>query len=222
MTLPEGTLLQLRTSEPVNSKFAKDGTPVQFLVIQDVTSGGVLAIPRGALVHGVVSEVKQAGDLKGAPVLALKLTSLDLGGQNYTLETDQFKVKGPGKGGETAGHIFGGALLGAMIGGIADRGVGAAIGAAAGAGAGTAASAATPGPNVWIPAEAKVDFHLDKPLTVTPVNAQEAARLSQGLYPGGPTLYRRGYGAYGQPYYVYPPVYFRPYYMMSGGFYYWR
>ncbi|MGD0548011.1 MAG: BON domain-containing protein [Terracidiphilus sp.] len=222
VTLPQGTLLQLRTSEPVSSKFAKDGTPVQFMVIQDVTAGGVLAIPRGAVVHGVVSEVKQAGELKGSAVLALTVTSLDLGGQNYALETDQFKVKGPGKGGETANHVFGGAFLGALIGGIADRGTGAAIGAAAGAGAGTLASAATPGPNVWIPAEAKVDFHLNKPLTVTPVNGQEAARLAQGLYPGGPTLYRRAYGPYGRPVYVYPPVYYRPYYMVGGGFYYWR
>ena len=83
VTLPQGTLLQLRTNEPVNSKRAKDGTPVQFIVIQDVIVGGVLAIPRGAIVHGVVTEVKQAGDLKGSPELALKLTSLDLGGQNY-------------------------------------------------------------------------------------------------------------------------------------------
>ncbi|MGA7341163.1 MAG: hypothetical protein WBX18_11225, partial [Terracidiphilus sp.] len=61
--------------------------------------------------------------------------------------------------------------------------------------------------------------------------AQEAARLAQGLYPGGPTLYRRGYygyGPYGSPYmagpyypYGYPPVYYRPYYMV-GGVYYWR
>jgi hypothetical protein len=55
VTVPQGTLLQLRTNEPVISKRAKDGTPVQFTVIQDVAFGGVLAIPRGATVHGVVT-----------------------------------------------------------------------------------------------------------------------------------------------------------------------
>jgi hypothetical protein len=49
--------------------------------------------------------------------------------------------------------------------------------------------------------------------------------LAQGLYPGGPTLYRRGYAPngypYGSPYYAYPPVYYRPYYV-EGGYYYWR
>jgi hypothetical protein len=229
VTLPAGTLLQVRTAEAVGTKHATDGTPVQFTVIRDVTLGGVLAIPRGATLHGVVTNVKKvgSGDLGGSPELALALTSLDLGGQNYPLTSDQFKVKGPNKAGRTASDAFGGALLGAIIGGIAGRGTGAAIGAGAGAAAGTAASAATPGPNVWIPAEALVTFHLTAPITVQPVSAQEAARLAQGLYPGGPSLYRRypyGYGAYGyagSPYYAYPPVYYRPYYMV-GGVYYWR
>jgi hypothetical protein len=221
VAIPQGTLLQLRTSEPVSSKHAKDGTPVQFMVIQDVAIGGVLAIPRGATVHGVVTEAKKAGTLGGSPELALKLTSLDLGGQSYSLDTDQFKVKGPNKAGQTVNNALGGGILGTIIGCAAGRGVGCAIGAGAGVAAGTAASAASSGPGVWIPSEARVDFHLNTALTVTPVNAQEAARLAQGLYPGGPTLYRRGYYPYGRPYYAYPPVYYRPYYFV-GGYYYWR
>jgi len=100
------------------------------------------------------------------------------------------------------------------------------VGAGAGVAAGTAASAASPGPRAWIPAEALVKFHLTAPLTVQPVSPQEAARLAEGLYPGGPNLYRRG--PYGSPYYGYaaypygyPAVYYRPYYM-AGGYYYWR
>ena len=223
VTIPPGTLIQLRTNEPVASKRAQEGTPVEFTVIHDVGVGGVLAIPRGATVHGVVTEVKQPGQFAGSSELALRITSLDLGGQNYALESDQFKVKGPGKGERTAGNVIGGGLLGAMIGGIAGRGPGAAIGAVAGAGVGAAASAASSGPGVWIPSEARVDFHLAAPLTVKPVNEQEAARLAQGLYPGGPTLRQRTYSPYGRPYpaYGYPPVYYRPYYAV-GGFYYWR
>jgi hypothetical protein len=227
VTIPVGTLIQVRANEPVDSKRAKEGTPVQFTVIQDVAFGGVLAIPRGATARGVITEVKAPGELTGSPVLALKLTSLELGGQSYDLQTDQFKVKGPGKGESTAGHMIGGAVLGAIIGGAVGRGPGAAIGAGAGAGAGAAASAASPGPGVWIPAEALVDFHLAQPVTVNPVSQQEASRLAQGLYPGGPTLYGRGYyrpGYYARPYgypYPYPPVYYRPYYI-SGGYYYWR
>jgi hypothetical protein len=225
ITVAQGTLLQLRTADSIDNKRAKEGTPVDFTVIRDVTMNGWLAIPRGATVHGVVTESKKAGDLGGTPVLALKLTSLDLGGKSYPLDSDQFRVKGPNKAGRTAGNIVGGALLGALIGGAAGGGGGAAIGAAAGGTLGTAASAATPGPRAWIPAEALVTFHLNAPLTVDPVSQEEASRLAQGLYQGGPNLYRRGYyGApspYGVGYYAYPGVYYRPYYM-AGGYYYWR
>ena len=228
VTIPQGTMVQLRTSEGLDAKHAKDGQPVQFTVIRDVAVGGVLALPKGATVHGVVSEVKHvgSGDLGGSSELALRLTSLDLGGQSYPIDSDQFKVKGPSKTGQTVGNAVGGGILGTIIGCAVGRGVGCAVGAGAGVAAGVGASAASSGPNVWIPAEALVTFHLNTPLTVNPVNAQEAARLAQGLYPGGPNLYRRGYYG-GGPYYAgaypygYGPVYYRPYYMV-GGAYYWR
>lgn len=223
MTLLPGTILQLRTAEEIDNKRAVDGTPVQFTVIQDVTLNGMLAIPRGATVLGVVTETKKAGELAGSPELSLTLTALQMGGQSYPLTTDQFKVKGPNKAGRTVGNAFGGALVGTIIGCAVGRGPGCAIGAGAGAAAGTGLSAATPGPNAWIPAEALVTFHLKAPVTVNPVSQQEAARLAQGLYPGGPSLYRRGYYPYGAyPYAAYGyPVYYRPYYMV-GGVYYWR
>jgi hypothetical protein len=203
------------------------GTPVQFTVIQDVAAGNVLAIPRGAVVHGVVTESKNVGSgrLAGSPELALTLTSLDLGGKNYPIQTDEFRVKGPSKAGRTAGNAIGGAVIGTIIGCAVGRGPGCAVGAAAGAGAGTAASAASSGPAAWIPAEALVNFHLTTPLTVEPVSQEEANRLAQGLYRGGPTLYRRPFRPYGPRFYAYPygypPVYYRPYYMI-GGAYYWR
>jgi hypothetical protein len=230
VTLPAGTLLQLRTSEPVDSKRAKDGQPVEFMVIQDVTAGGVLAIPRGAMVHGVVAEHKNvgSGSMGGSSMLALTLTSLDLGGRNYPLQSDQFKVKAPNKAGQTVGSALTGGVIGTIIGCAVGRGAGCAIGAGAGVAGGTALGAAEPGYRAWIPAEALVTFHLAAPITVDPVSPQEAARLAQGLYPGGPALYRRApYGSpyygyrYGPAYYGYPAPYYRPYYIV-GGAYYWR
>lgn len=227
--VPQGTLLQVRTAQPVSSKHAAAGTPVEFTLIRDVVVNGALAIPRGATLHGVVSEAKNVGSgkLAGHSELALTLTSLDLGGRNYPIESDQFKVRSPNKAGETVNHAIAGGILGAIFGCAVGRGAGCAIGAGAGAAAGTAASAASGGPHAWIPPEALVDFRLTAPVTVTPVSPEEAARLAQGLYPGGPRLYRRRgpYGYYPPPYgypaYAYPPVYYRPYYMV-GGVYYWR
>lgn len=234
VTIPDGTLLQVRTMEPVATKRAQDGQPVQFTLISDITSGGALAIPRGAVLHGVVTESHQpgSGQLSGKAVLALQLTSLDLGGQSYPVRSDEFRVRGPSKTGQTVGSAIGAGLVGTIIGCAVGRGVGCAVGAAAGVGAGTAASAASSGPGVWIPAEALVSFHLTAPLTVNPVSQAEAARLAQGLYPGGPSLYQRGrapypyrarYMNYGYPYAYgyYPRVYYRPYFM-AGGIYYWR
>lgn len=223
LTVPQGTVLQVRTNDAMSSKKAKAGTPIDFTVIRDVTQNGYLAIPRGAIVHGVLAEVKHAGALTGSPELGLQVTSLDIDGHTYPIESDLFKVKGPSKTGRTVSNAIGGALVGALIGGAAGGGSGAAIGAAAGGGAGTAVSAVG-SPQAWIPAEALVVFHITAPVTVDPVTREQATRLAQGLYQGGPSLYRRGYyGGYGYPagYYPYPPVYYRPYYVV-GGYYYWR
>jgi hypothetical protein len=213
VTLTQGTLLSVRTSEPLDNKKAKEGTAVDFTVTRDVYAAGVLAIPRGATVHGVVTKSKNAGAVGGAPELALKVTALDMGGQSYPLDTDAFDVKGPSKTGRTVGNAVGGAIFGALIGGAVGGGGGAAIGAAAGGVGGTAASAATPGPRVWIPTEAMISFHLATPITVTPVSRAEAARLAANAQPNRPTLYRRY--PYGYPYGYPPPpppgYYYRPY-----------
>jgi hypothetical protein len=212
VTLTKGQLLKVRTSEPLDSKKAKIGTPVEFTVVRDVYAAGVLAIPRGATIQGEVVDVKKAGALGGNAQLGLKLDSLQMGGKSYALASDPLDVKSPNKAGRTAGNAIGGALLGALIGGAVGGGGGAAIGAGAGAVGGTAASAATPGPRVWIPAEAIMDFHLNDPVTVQPVSYQEAQRLAANAPPPSqrPTLYRRGYYPYGYP----PPppgYYYRPY-----------
>ena len=216
VTLPQGTLLKVRTSESLNSKMAKDGTPVEFTVVRDVYAAGVLAIPRGAVIHGVVTDVKKSGALGGRAGIGLNLQTLDLGGKSYAIASDPFEVQSPNKAGRTVGNAFGGAVLGAIIGGAVGGGGGAAIGAGAGAVGGTAASAATPGPRVWIPSEALMDFHLNAPLTVAPVSPAEAQRMAANAGPAPqdrPTLYRRGPYPYGYPPPPPPPpgYYYRPY-----------
>ena len=175
VTVAQGTLLQLRTNEPVGTKKAKDGEPVEFTVIRDVAVGGVLAIPRGATVHGVVSEVKKvgSGDLGGSPVLALKLTSMDLGGQSYPLDSDQFKVKGPNKAGQTVGSAVGGGIIGTIIGCAVGRGVGCAIGAGAGVDSGRGAG--------YLPSEHAADGKPSKRAGSVAAGAGSLSRRPQPL-----------------------------------------
>jgi len=207
LTVLEDTLLRVQTMEPINSKRAKQGTPVLFTVSEDVVVRDLLAIPRGATVHGKVIESRQAGRLTGSPELALQLTSLDLGGRSYPLDSYRFKVKGLSKTRPTDTKALHGAEAGSIVGSVvsgvstksgiqtptdgSSRAASMTAGAIVGAGVGTLVSAASPGPGIWIPSESQIDFYLAVPVTVTRISAKEAARLAQGLHPGGPTLYVR-------------------------------
>lgn len=200
ITILEDTLIRVQTIEPVNSKRVKPGSPLLFTVSEDVFAGDLLAIPRGATVHGMVAESKKAGVLTGSPELELQLVSLDLGGRSYPLVSYHFKVKGASKTKPTETKAIRGAYVGAIVGSVgttpgstaASRAANMGTVAGIGAGLGTLASAASPGPRIWIPSESQVDFFLAAPITVTPVSSKEAARLSRRLHPGGPTLYLRG------------------------------
>ncbi len=209
--LPSGTLLNVRTSEPLDARKLQVGTMFQATVANDVYQGSVLAIPRGAVLTGQVTGVKKPGDLAGKSGLQLQITSLSLGGQTYALTTDAWTGEGPGKGGYSAANTAGGAAFGALLGAVFGGGPGAAVGAVAGGATGLAASAATKGPQVLIPPEAVLNFHLASPVTVTPVSYQEAQRL-QASIPQQPVLRRRPVYVVPGPYYGYVYPYPYPYY----------
>jgi len=206
VTVLEDTPIQVMTNDSLNSKRAKENAPFLCTVSEDVMVGDVVAVPRGATVHGVVVKAEKSGVLTGSPDLTLKLVQLDLGGRRYPLYTYLFEVKGLSKTKPTEEKALVGAELGTIAGSMASgvsregvqhssgagRAAGMATGAAIGAGVGTAVSALTPGPGVWIPAESEIDFALAAPITVTPLSAAEAKRLGEGLNKGGPVLYVRG------------------------------
>lgn len=194
VTIPAGSLLQVRISEPLDIAKLQDGAVFQATAASDVFEGNVLAIPRGAVLEGTVVTVKKPGALGGSGELQLQITSVNLGGKVYPIATDIWSNKGPNKAGYTAGNTIGGAAVGAILGGLIGRGPGAAIGAAVGGGAGLAASGATNGPRLYLPAESLLNFHLSAPVTVQPVSWQEAQRLAQSV----PQLQRR-------PVYMAPP-----------------
>ena len=211
VTLSSGLLLNIRTSEALDSRKAKPGDYFQGTVAQSVYVGNVLAIPRGAAVTGRIVDVKKPGELKGSASMTLQLTNLDLGGNSYLLATDRFNTDSPGKGGYTAGNTVGAAALGAVIGAVAGGGPGAAIGAVAGTGVGLGASAATPGPRSVVPPEAVLTFHLTSPITVQPVSYQDASRIEASAAPQGRRYPPQPY-AYGAPVgYPPPPPGYAPY-----------
>ena len=221
VAVPAGTLLQVRTIEPLDSAHLQPGQVFDATVATDVWEGNVLAIPRGAMLRGVVVHTTETkGKLGGKSHLALQLTSLNMGGQTYRLETAVWSGAGPNKAGYTASNTITGGLLGAMIGGIFGRGPGAAVGAGLGAMTGLGVSSATRGPHIYIPSEAVLNFHLANAVTVQPVSWQEARRMASNV----PQLQTRPmYRRYPRPYpygYMYQPYYYAPYRYYGPSFYY--
>ena len=178
VTLPAGTILRVRTVDPLDSRRVQQGAIFDVVAAQDIFENGVLAVPRGAAFQGQVLGVKKAGVFRGSAGMALQLTNLNLSGRAYPLATDVFASDTRGKGGYTAANTVGAAAIGAIIGAAAGGGPGAAIGAVAGGAGGAGISAATPSPREVLPPETLLVFHLAAPVTVAPVSYQEAQRLA--------------------------------------------
>jgi hypothetical protein len=202
LLVPEETLIQVITEQPLSSDKSKVGTAVSFMVSKDVVVNHVLVIPRGVKIHGEVVEDKKAGRMSGSPALTVRLDSMELGGESYTLYAYEFRVEGTSKTMPTR-DMVGGAEIGALAGAVASarsgggptvakNAVDMSAGAAAGAGVVAAAAALAPRPAVTLPVESEMDFYLAAPISVQPVSQKEAERLSQRVHPGGPVLYVRG------------------------------
>jgi hypothetical protein len=208
VTVAEGSTLQIRINRGLDSKHTQPGTPFDGTVLNDIVANGVVAIPRGAQISGVVVDSKSAGALKGRGELALQLNSLTLGGQVYPINTDVWSREGADKTNRTVGSAVGLGALGALFGAVAGGGAGAAIGAGVGGAAGVASSAASPGGQIIIPPESVLTFHVAQPLPVRTVSEQEMSRLAFGAAPAQPPMRRYCrpyYGCYWGPAYPPPP-----------------
>jgi hypothetical protein len=212
ITIRPGTILTIRTSEPLDSHRLRGGENFRATVAQDIFMSQYLVIPRGAVVQGYVVGVKKPGALRGEAGFALQITSLTLSGQNYPVVSDTFATDTHGKGGYTTANTVGGAAIGALIGALAGGGPGAAIGAVAGGTVGLGASAASAGPRAIMPPETLLTFHLKEPLTVNPISLAEVQQLQASVAPPRRPVRPRPpypYGYYPPPppppgYYYYP------------------
>ncbi len=214
VTVPSGTLLQVRVNQHLNSRDVQAGTVFDAMVVKDIVAQGQIAIPRGAMVQGTVVDVERSGAISGRGELGLKLTQLTLAGRTYPISSDVFSAHGGDKTIQSVNSTLGLGALGAIFGAVAGGGAGAAIGAGVGGAVGLGSSAASGRGNVFIPSEAVLNFRLVSPETVTTVSQAEMQRLGYGVPAGGPQMVRRGPPPgyyYGPRYYPYPRYYYRPY-----------
>jgi hypothetical protein len=167
VTVPAGTMLNVRLTQGIDVDASKAGQTFKAIVDDPVMIGGSVVIPRGASAVVQAVQVQQSGKMKGSDKISLKMNSIRFGGLVYEVTTAYVETKGKGEGKKTARKVGGGAGLGAIVGGIAGGGSGAAIGAAVGA-AGGAAVASGGEEHLSLPAETRLTFNLTAAVTVTP------------------------------------------------------
>jgi hypothetical protein len=166
-TIPAGTVFTVRMVDSIDSSRHRPGEEFAATIDAPVAVGERVIIPRGSDARVRLIQSQSAGRIRGQSELEVELVGVAVDNMTYAVETSVVEKKGASEGKRTAATVGGGAALGGLIGAIAGKGKGAAIGAAVGAGAGTAVGAATKGQQVNIPSEAKLDFTLKVPLSVT-------------------------------------------------------
>ena len=163
-TIPEGTTLEVRTSEEINTKSAEGRTYQGSIATEVIDAQGKVLLPRGAKVELVILEAKEKSGVKGAS-LQLGLRSVTVEGKTYLVISQERKeTAGLGTNRRTAQTVGGGAALGTLIGAAAGGGSGAVLGGLIGAAAGAAVQVLTQGKEVRIPAESVLRFRLDEPI----------------------------------------------------------
>ena len=218
VVVPAGTIIRARINQAMDSRHSQPGTPFDGVVLNDIFSDGMVAVPRGAMVQGRVSDTQPGGSLRGRGGIALELTDVIVDGHTYPFATTPWSHAGYDKTGQTVGTTAGMGATGAMIGAIAGGGPGALLGAGLGAIAGLGVSSASRQGEATVPSEAIVSFRLAQQTALMTVSQAELDRLGAGLPPpqASPSM-RRRYYAPPPPPYPYGPVYspypyYYPYY----------
>lgn len=167
VAIPEGTVINVRTIDPIDSKTNSTGQYFQASLDAPVVVGDQVVLPKGLNARLKLVQASSSGQFKGTSELTVSLDSVTYQGATYTFASSDVQEKGASRGKRSAAVIGGGTALGALIGGLAGGGRGAAIGAGVGAGAGTGVQAATHGQQVKIPSETRLEFTLHQAVPVT-------------------------------------------------------
>jgi hypothetical protein len=166
-TIPDGTPIEIRLTQSLSSASSARGQAFAGTISEPIVVDGAVVVPQGATVTGRVLLAKHSGRLRGPAELAVTLTSLQVGAQNYEIVTSHKSWRGKSHKKRNLAWIGGGGGAGAFVGAVAGGGVGAAIGAGVGAGGGTVTAFVTGRKNIVLPSETRLRFVLRKPVTVT-------------------------------------------------------
>jgi hypothetical protein len=165
--VPASSTLTVRMIDGVDSSVNNAGEIFHASLESPLVVDSDVVVPRGADIYVRLVSASSAGRMKGKSELHLELVKMEFQGRSYPLVSSTYSLTGNSRGKNTAAKVGGGAALGAIIGALAGGGKGAGIGAGVGAAGGAIYQGATKGKQVKIPAETKLDFQLEQPVTVT-------------------------------------------------------
>src|SRR6202453_767754 len=204
LTIPAGTVIQVRTSDWLSSDRNKTGDEFIATLAQPIVVDGWVVMRRNQNIIGTVTDAKRAGRVKGVSRLQLDLSRLTLvDGQLVPLQTTLLNASAGTSNGRDAAAIGVTTGTGAAIGAAAAGGPGAAIGAGAGFVASVAGVLLTRGKPTIIPPEDVLTFKVENPISFSTVHGPHAflPATPQDYHPVRPPHLRpRPYPyAYGYP-----------------------
>jgi hypothetical protein len=166
VTLPEGAIVKVRTTNTLSTKVNHAGEPFAASLEEPLIVNNRVIAQKGANVQGLIADADPGGRVKGVARIAVRLTSIETAAGQAEISTNTVAHQAHATKRKDAAKIGIGSGVGAVIGALAGGGKGAAIGAGVGAGAGTGVVLATHGDAAVLPSESVLQFRLMAPLTV--------------------------------------------------------
>ena len=158
VTIPSGTRLVIRTSDSIDSRRHQAGHRFRGQLESAIVIDGITAVPRGAFVHGRITQARQAGRAVGSSELAIEFTDIMINDQLFEIATDGMQAQTGNEAGNTLGRTARAAAIGGLISGRSGARTGAAVGAGA--------SLLTSGTSINVPAGTILETRLRTPVTV--------------------------------------------------------
>jgi hypothetical protein len=159
---PAGTVVSVRTIDPVDSESDQEGKIYRASLSADLFLDGQAIARKNDPAQIRLRSLSQSGKVSGSTEVTLELYTITVNGKAVPVQSGDVTQDSAGKGRKTSRNAGIGAVAGGLIGALAGGGKGAAIGAASGGALGAGSSVLTKGPKVRIPSETLLRFTLSQ------------------------------------------------------------